>query len=74
MNEKIKKTKNFIIDLIYPNCCPCCKKTIPINNLVCENCDKKLKKLQSMNITTSKKEPVIVPFLITIQPNLQCLK
>ncbi len=58
MNEKIKKTKNFIIDLIYPNCCPCCKKTIPINNLVCENCDKKLKKLQSMNITTSKKEPV----------------
>lgn len=58
MNEKIRKAIDFAVDLIYPNCCPCCRKTIAVNKLVCENCDKKLRKMQSMDITTKSKEYV----------------
>lgn len=34
----LQKMSNFILDLFYPNRCPCCDKFIPYDKYICEEC------------------------------------
>jgi len=34
----IKQVYKYFSDLVFPNRCPCCKKCIKWNELICENC------------------------------------
>lgn len=45
MNLRFKKCYDFIIDLIFPNRCPCCDKFISYNKLMCDECESKCKEL-----------------------------
>lgn len=38
MKLKYNDVKNFILDIFYPNRCPCCNNLIKWNELLCENC------------------------------------
>lgn len=41
--------KLFLLDLVYPNRCPCCNKFIAWNELVCEDCVDKLEVAEYCN-------------------------
>jgi ComF family protein len=38
MKLKYNDIKSFLLDMIYPNRCPCCNEFIKWNKLLCENC------------------------------------
>lgn len=41
---KLHRIYRYLIDWLYPNICPCCKKTIPYNADFCEDCKRQIKR------------------------------
>ncbi len=50
--DKSEKIKDFILDIFYPNVCPCCNEFILWNELLCSKC---IERLDSLSII--KDEP-----------------
>lgn len=37
-----RKLELFLLDLLYPNACPCCGKSLPWQAYLCETCQTEL--------------------------------